>query len=75
MVYKTLGDLPERVKSNLPEHAQKIFLSAFNNAWEEFKEPQELRGMASREETAHKAAWAAVKNQYRQDESGKWFSI
>ena len=75
MVYRTLGDLPERVRSSLPEHGQEIFLNAFNNASEEYKEPPERRGSTSREETAHKVAWAAVKNQYRQDESGKWFRL
>lgn len=73
MPYKSTGDLPERVRENLPEHAQKIYLEAFNNAWDQYASPEERRGGASREETAHKVAWSAVKQVYEKDEkSGKW---
>ncbi len=61
MPYKNLEDLPDRVKNNLPKHAQEIYLKAFDNAWEQYKEPKESRGKESREETAHKVAWATVK--------------
>lgn len=64
MPYKTLSALPESVRSNLPRHAREIYLAAFNNAWEEYRDAVDRRGKASREETAHKVAWAAVKQQY-----------
>jgi cation transport regulator len=64
MPYKSRGDLPDRVKDNLPSHAQDIYLEAFNHAWEQYKDPKERATSASREETAHKVAWAAVKKQY-----------
>jgi cation transport regulator len=41
MLYKTNADLPESVQNVLPEHAQKIYLEAFNNAWEQHDEPEE----------------------------------
>lgn len=73
MPYKHTNDLPDSVKDHLPKHAQEIYLEAFNNAWQEYDEPQERRGGASREETAHKVAWAAVKKKYEKDEqSGEW---
>ena len=73
MPYKSLSDLPESVRDNLPRHAQEIYKEAYNSAWDEYKDPEERRGNASREETAHKVAWAAVKNEYEKDESsGKW---
>jgi cation transport regulator len=73
MPYKTVTDLPDSVKDNLPKHAQEIYQAAFNSAWDEYDEPEERRGGASREETAHKVAWAAVKQQYEKDDrSGKW---
>lgn len=72
MPYDSLDELPEGVKSNLLKHAQEIFLEAFNNAWDEYKEPKERRGSASREETSFKVAWAAVKKAYHKDRSGKW---
>lgn len=67
MPYKKISDLPDRVKHNLPTHAQEIYLMAFNNAWDEYAEPQERRGNSTREETAHKVVWAAVKKKYEKD--------
>ena len=64
MPYDTLQDLPESVQNVLPKHAQEIYRAAFNNAWDEYEDPDERRGDASREETAHKVAWAAVKKEY-----------
>ncbi|MGB9978154.1 ChaB family protein [Methanobacterium sp.] len=72
MPYKNKEDLPAQVKENLPEHAQEIYLKAFNNAWDQYKEPEERRGKESREETSHKVAWAAVKQKYKKGSSGKW---
>jgi len=73
MPYKNVLDLPESVQKNLPEHAQKIYLEAFNNAWEEYAKPEDRKGGATREETAHKVAWSAVKQTYEKDEkSGEW---
>ncbi len=73
MPYDNVSDLPDSVKQHLPEHAQKIYLKAFNNAWKEYDQPSERRGNESREEVAHKVAWSAVKNEYKKDEkSGQW---
>jgi cation transport regulator len=73
MPYDTVKELPESVRDNLPKHAQDIYKEAFNSAWEQYKDPDERRGDASREETAHRVAWAAVKQKYEKDEaSGKW---
>ncbi len=64
MPYQSLSALPESVRKSLPRHAQEIYLAAFNNAWDEYSDPGDRRGEASREETAHKVAWAAVKQKY-----------
>jgi cation transport regulator len=73
MPYKKTSELPESVREHLPEHAQEIYMEAFNSAWEQYDRPEERRGGATREETAHKVAWAAVKKQYEKDErTGKW---
>lgn len=73
MPYKDLRDLPDSVRENLPEHAQEIYMKAFNNAWDEYANPEDRRGDASREETAHKVAWSAVKQSYEKDErTGVW---
>ena len=64
MPYKNVSDLPDQVRDNLPQHAQEIYKSAFNNAWDEYKDADQRRGDDSREEVAHKVAWAAVKKEY-----------
>ncbi len=73
MPYKDIDDLPDRVRENLPKHAQEIYLEAFNNAWDQYAKPEERRGDASREETAHKVAWSAVKKVYvKNEKTGEW---
>lgn len=64
MPYQKISELPLAVKNNLPTHAQEIYRAAFNNAWQEYKDPQKRADNSSREETAHKVAWAAVKKKY-----------
>jgi cation transport regulator len=71
MPYDHIKQLPDSVQNVLPDHAQEIYLAAFNHAWEQYKNPEERRDDASREETAHKVAWAAVKKKYRKQD-GKW---
>ena len=72
MPYKTLTDLPDSVRDNLPKHAQEIYKEAFNSAWDQYDTPEERRGDDTREETAHKVAWGAVKNSYEKNEDGDW---
>lgn len=71
MPYDQLSDLPDSVKNNLPKHAQEIYKEAYNSAWEEYKDPSERRGNSSREETAHRVAWSAVKQEYKKEDD-KW---
>jgi cation transport regulator len=73
MPYDTLSDLPESVRQALPGHAREIYRSAFNHAWDTYRDPADRKGGASREETAHKVAWAAVKQQYEKVD-GQWRS-
>jgi cation transport regulator len=64
MPYRSISELPDSVKDNVPKHAQEIYQAAYNNAWEQYDHD---------EERAHRVAWAAVKNDYEKDEdSGKW---
>jgi cation transport regulator len=64
MPYDRNADLPDSVRNNLPEHAQAIYREAYNSAFDEYKSAKDRRGDASREETAHKVAWSAVKQKY-----------
>lgn len=70
MPYKK--DIPENLKDILPSHAQDIFKEAFNNAWDQYKDPEDRRGDQSREEVANKVAWSAVKEKYEKGDDGKW---
>ena len=64
MPYDSINDLPDSVKDNVPKHAQEIYKSAYNSAWDEYGHD---------EERAHKVAWAAVKNVFEKNEkTGKW---
>ncbi len=71
MPYKNRKDLPDRVKDNLPTHGQEIYKEAFNSAWGQYKDPEDRRGEASREEVAHRVAWSAVKEVYEKQD-GDW---
>ncbi len=71
MQYNHNSDLPDNVRSNLPEHGQEIYRKAFNSAWDQYKQPEDRQGDADREETAHKVAWSAVKNEYHK-QGDKW---
>ena len=72
MPYSSKNELPESVKNVLPSHAQDIYKEAFNNAYDEYKDPEDRRGNEDREEVAHKVAWSAVKRKYEQAEDEKW---
>ena len=65
MPYARNADLPKSVRENLPRHAQTIYRKAYDNAWKQYDKARKRRGSATREETAHRVAWAAVKTSYR----------
>lgn len=72
MPYKNVNELPDSVKHVLPSHAQDIYKEAFNSAWDEYKDAEDRRDDAGREEVAHRVAWAAVKNKYEKGDDDKW---
>jgi cation transport regulator len=52
---------------SLPEHAQHIYKRVHASAIDQYQNPEKRRGgkRQSPEEVAHKAAWAAVKREYK----------
>ncbi|MBV8761113.1 MAG: ChaB family protein [Deltaproteobacteria bacterium] len=64
MPYASNDELPARVRSVLPQHAQDIYREAFNAAFERYG-PQ-------REAVAHRIAWSEVKRRYVQRAAGVW---
>lgn len=72
MPYESDQDLPDSVRNNLPEHAQHIYRKAFNNAWDQYKDPQKREDPhESREAVAHQVAWSAVKQEFHK-EGDEW---
>jgi cation transport regulator len=61
MPYAANEELPPSVRSHLPAHAQDIFRSAFNHAWQTYGSSDPARV----EEIAHRVAWGAVKRRYQ----------
>jgi len=72
MPYRSISELPDSVRGHTPRHAQEIYKEAFNHAWDEYSDPADRRGDASREEVSHRVAWAAVKQKYAKGEDGDW---
>ena len=72
MPYSRIEDLPDSVRDHTPKHAQEIYKEAFNSAWDEYKDPGDRRGDAGREETAHRVAWAAVKQKSEKGDDDRW---
>lgn len=62
MTYSKIDELPSEVREKLPEHAQQIFLAAFNGAQSD--------GMD--EEAAKRVGWNSLKQEYEQGEDGTW---
>ena len=62
MPYRVNSDLPQRVRSTLPEPAQDIYRLAFNHAY------AANAGELDREKIAHMIAWAAVKQSHLKHE-------
>ena len=60
MPYSNMSELPEAVKA-LPEHAQTIWMSAFNASYEQYGE-----------EKAFAIAWSAVEKAGYKKEGDKW---
>jgi cation transport regulator len=72
-IYPDLSALPDEVKNSLPLHARVIYMNAYNHAWEDNKKADRDPLDSSREDTASRAAWAAVMKVYEKEtQSGKW---
>lgn len=72
MPYDKRSELPDSVREHLPAHAQDIYKEAFNSAWGQYKDPSDRKKGGSREEAAHRVAWAAVKQKYEKGADDNW---
>lgn len=64
MLYKSIVDLPKGIKNNLPIQAQKIYVKAYNLSLKNNPKQE------TKEQTAHRVAWAAVKQEYEKLDRG-----
>ena len=67
MAYKNLQELPEDVRNSLPLEAQRLFVAAFNCAWEQYKRLEIEQGVEAREKMAEQVGWKAVSAAYQKD--------
>ena len=75
MPYASNDELSESVRRVLPEHAEDIYRAAYNDAWDEYESPSRRRDDESREATAHRVAWAAVKKRYAKGDDDRWHPL
>ncbi len=72
MYYADKSKLPSTIRETLPDEMQKIYLEAYNAAWE--MQPGGGHHGLTRESLAHQIAWDAMNRDYVQDaRSGKWY--
>lgn len=62
MAYDNINELAPEIREGLPQHAQQIFVAAFNAA--------QSNGM--NDSDASEVAWSSVRNQFYQGQDGKW---
>jgi cation transport regulator len=69
--YRTLEELPQSLRNELPENAQRMYLAVYQRVWE-------TAGMGGgrsdgeRAATAHDAAIFEVQRRFEKDEQGEW---
>jgi cation transport regulator ChaB len=69
--YRNLEDLPQALRNELPELAQRLYLAVYQRVWE----TTSMGGEKSEDEladTAHEAAMLEVQRRFDKDEQGNW---
>ncbi len=72
MPEQKLKEAPRHLREQLPEQAQRIYVEAYNRAYEEYADPGRRRSSESRETAAHRVAWATVEKSFLRGNDGKW---
>ena len=75
MPFSAIDELPVALQVSLPEEAQEIYCTAYNQAWDQYEDPNKRHGNGSREMAAHRKAWEAVQREFEQDVHGRWVRI
>lgn len=66
MPYSSVDELPKGVQG-LPDHAKKIYMAAFNAAWD-----GTCKDSSDKEACAARVGWGAVKRKYTKNDAGNW---
>jgi cation transport regulator ChaB len=69
--YRSIEDLPQSLRNELPELAQRMYLAVYQRVWE----TTAMGGEESEDEladTAHQAATLEVQRRFDRDEQGNW---
>ena len=66
-------DLPENIRQELPESAQRLYSEAYRLAFEQFRRGnRRTEEDRARERNARKMAWSAVKEKFELHADGTW---
>jgi cation transport regulator ChaB len=72
--YESIEDLPDSLRSTLPQEAQQAYLEAYQNSWDTYQERQ--GGELGRAAVAHRDGWNVMSKQYaKHPASGKWYPV
>jgi cation transport regulator len=69
--YLELDDLPQSLRKELPEDAQRMYLAVYRRVWETTAMSGE-RADPKLSETAHEAAMLEVQRRFEKDDKGQW---
>lgn len=73
MPYRSIIDLLDDIHENFPNQARKIYQESYDKARDEYKKLKNRRDVKNREDSAHKVAWHAVKDEYEKGDNGIWY--
>jgi cation transport regulator len=69
--YRKLEDLPQSLRNELPELAQRLYLAVYQRVWETTTMGGETAAQRLAD-TAHEAAMLEVERRFERDEQGGW---
>jgi len=71
-MYKSIDDLPQHLKDELPREARELYRAAYNRILEKESTPGEAEPPDRAHRLAHEGGMLAVMGEFQQDESGRW---
>ena len=72
--YLELDDLPQSLREQLPQDAQRLYLAVYRRVWETTSMSGE-RADQELDETAHDAAMLEVQRRFEKDDQGNWVQV